>query len=175
MNIRQAYEKDAQTLAAIQVAAWKAAYQDVLPESWWTDFTEDRWERQFQQSIIEQTEEITVAEAGQQVRGYTVIGACRDADLNNRTVGEIWGLYVSPDHWKQGIGTALTNWACRELASRGYAVITLWVFDSNQNARQFYEHRSFFLDGSRKEMPPPLPPAVRYRKAQVKHHPAQKS
>jgi GNAT superfamily N-acetyltransferase len=44
-------------------------------------------------------------------------------------------LYLSPDHWRQGLGRQLFERVKEEQPS-GFV---FWVFQKNENARQFYE------------------------------------
>lgn len=60
-------------------------------------------------------------------------------------------LYLLPTHTRCGIGTALLNYAKRELPPP----IRLYTFQDNDAARQFYEHHGFraiaYSDGSTNE------------------------
>ena len=57
------------------------------------------------------------------------LGAGRDPDLDVSRTGEIWGIYVSPDYWRRGIGKRLAVEAERILKSRGYEDVVLWVLE----------------------------------------------
>jgi ribosomal protein S18 acetylase RimI-like enzyme len=168
MTIRWATPEDARSLAEVHVASWQSAYRDILPNSVRKGFTVDKWVRHFQQAIAERTEEITLIEDKGKILGYTIIGPNRDEDLKTENCGEVWGLYISPDYWRKGLGTRLTKWACRELKSRGYDIATLWVFQTNLAAREFYRGMGFASDGATKEVRAEAPLAVRYRK-RLKH------
>jgi putative acetyltransferase len=54
--------------------------------------------------------------------------------------GWIDQLYVLPGSQGRGIGTALVN-----VAQDQFAKLSLWTFQCNQSARQFYEKRGFLL------------------------------
>jgi GNAT superfamily N-acetyltransferase len=164
MNIRQASPEDARSLADVHVASWQSAYRDIFSDSVLEHFTIDKWVSKFQQMIAEQTQVIALIEDKRKILGYTIIGPNRDEDLKTENCGEVWGLYISPDHWRKGLGTQLTKWACRELKSRGYKIATLWVFQTNLAAREFYQAMGFASDGATKEVRPDAPLAVRYRK-----------
>lgn len=53
-------------------------------------------------------------------------------------------LYVKPDHRRQGIGSALMDWAERWAKKRGDRAIGLHVFITNQPAVNFYEKLGYF-------------------------------
>jgi GNAT superfamily N-acetyltransferase len=162
--IRRATPEDARSLAEVHAASWQLAYRDILSNSVRKGFTVDKWITKFQQMLAEDTQVIALIEDKGKILGYTIIGPNRDEDLKARNSGEVWGLYISPDHWRKGLGTRLTKWACRELKSRGYDMATLWVFQKNLAARTFYQTMGFASDGATKEVLPGAPLAVRYCK-----------
>lgn len=164
MTIRRATPEDVRSLAEVHVASWQSAYRDILPDSVRKGFTVDKWVSKFQQMLAEETQVIALIEDKGKILGYTIIGPNRDEDLKAEDCGEVWGLYISPDHWRKGLGTRLTRWACRELKSRGYDIATLWVFETNLAAKEFYQALGFANDGATKEVRAEAPLAVRYRK-----------
>lgn len=54
------------------------------------------------------------------------------------TPGWIDHLYVSPSHWRRGMGAGLL-----ELAKGRHEALELWTFQRNQRARNFYERFGF--------------------------------
>lgn len=165
VRVRRATAEDAPGLARVHVAAWREAYRGIVPDSHFERFTVEARTERFRQSLAEGSEETYVAEAGGEIAGLLTLGGCRDADLDEGTMGEIWGIYLAPEHWRQGIGTTL----CREgeglLAARGYSAAVLWVLEANEQARRFYEALGFQADGAKKEVHLVAPlTAVRYRK-----------
>jgi GNAT superfamily N-acetyltransferase len=72
------------------------------------------------------------------------------AELDGRIVGfaalvggELDGLFVEPDLWRQGIARALVDEATHQARQRGLAVTVI----ANPNAREFYEKCGFSLEG----------------------------
>jgi ribosomal protein S18 acetylase RimI-like enzyme len=93
------------------------------------------------------------------------MGGARDAEVDARRTGEIWGLYISPDRWRKGIGRQVVAEAERMLKAGGYESVVLWVVEANERARQFYEAMGFAADGASQEIDWGTPvKAVRYRK-----------
>ena len=152
MTIRWADYKDARSLAEVHVASWRDAYRGIIPDSVFEFFTIDRRENHFLEALKSQAEETALIEEEGKVAGFTTIGASRDKDAGEENEGEIWGIYISPDHWRKGYGRRLTRWAMLELGARGHKVVTLWVLEKNIAARKFYEAMGFTLDGATKEV-----------------------
>ena len=165
MNIRRATVNDAPKLAIVHVDSWQVAYRGIVPDSHLERFTYQRREEAFQQALAANLEETYLIEDNDQGVGILTIGASRDADLDVNATGEIWGIYITPDHWRQGIGRTLVHEAERILRSRNYTEVVLWVLEENRDARQFYEKMGFRVDGMSKivELGKPLK-AVRYKK-----------
>jgi ribosomal protein S18 acetylase RimI-like enzyme len=142
------------------------AYRGIVPDSHLERFTYQRREGAFQQALTANLEETYLIEDNDQAIGILTIGASRDADLDTSYTGEIWGIYIDPNYWRQGIGTTLVHEAERILQSRDYTEVVLWVLEENVDARRFYEKMGFCLDGTYRtvELGKPLK-AVRYKKA----------
>ncbi len=165
MNIRPATVDDASALARVHVDSWRAAYRGLVPESRLQGFDYHWRTERFRQSLATEAEETYVALVDEQIVGFLTIGAARDWDVDRQRTGEIWGIYLAPTHWRQGIGRQLADEAETMLRSRGYQDIILWVLEGNHAARRFYEALGFRLDGESKlvDLGAPLK-AVRYRK-----------
>lgn len=165
VHLRQATPEDAPGLARVHVASWQAAYRGTVPDLFLERFTVETRTERFRQSLAAGAEETYVAEADGQMVGLLTLGGCRDPDLDGHVTGEIWGIYLVPEHWRQGMGTMLCKEGEGMLASRGYAVAVLWVLEANEQARRFYEAMGFQADGVSKEIHLGIPlTAVRYRK-----------
>jgi len=165
MNIRRATPDDAPLLARAQVEAWHKAYRGIVPDAYLQSFSIKRRTECFRQSLATNSEETYVAEVANQVVGFLTLGKCRDSDVDPKTTGEIWGIYLSPEHWRKGVGRFLSEQGETMLASRGFSVATLWVLEANDQARRFYEAVGFEPDGATKEVKLGAPlTAIRYRK-----------
>lgn len=90
-----------------------------------------------------------VADLGRILAGFTGGGATRDDDLD-ASVGELYSLYVDPELWGRGHGSALHDAALGELVSRGYASAVLWVLEDNAHARGFYLARGWKPEGAQR-------------------------
>ena len=59
--------------------------------------------------------------------------------------------YLDPSAWSRGLGRQLMDSSVEELRRLGYREAVLWVLDSNQRARRFYEIAGWSADGGAKE------------------------
>jgi ribosomal protein S18 acetylase RimI-like enzyme len=165
MEIRRATPDDAVALAKVLIDSWRFAYRGLVPELHLDSLDYDRWAQRFRESLVQNEEETYVAERDGEVLGLLTLGGCRDADVDQAAVGEIWRIYLSPKHWRKGLGSRLHRYGERTLKLRGYTVVTLWVFAGNEQARRFYEGMGFELDGASKTLTLGASlEAVRYRK-----------
>ena len=87
---------------------------------------------------VEQIErgEVIVAELDDQLAGFAAV--IIDADI-----AELDGLFVEPDHWRKGIGSALVDIAVHEVRRQGLAMMVV----ANPSARSFYEKCGFTVEG----------------------------
>jgi ribosomal protein S18 acetylase RimI-like enzyme len=170
LKLRRAQANDAPKLAQVHVDSWQAAYRGVVPDSFLQGFTYQRRERAFRNALEENSEETYLLEENDVAVAILTIGPSRDTDLDVSVIGELWGIYIAPSHWRRGIGRTLVEEAERMLKARGFREIVLWVLEGNRSARDFYEAMGFHLDGASKivELGSPLK-AVRYVKKYDSH------
>jgi ribosomal protein S18 acetylase RimI-like enzyme len=83
-----------------------------------------------------------VASVGEQIVGYAGVGSERDTNAPANT-GELYALYVHPDHWGAGVGRALADAAVADLRDAGCSAVWLWVLEANIRARGFYARYGF--------------------------------
>jgi ribosomal protein S18 acetylase RimI-like enzyme len=163
--LRRAAPADAAELARIHVAAWQKAYRGIVPDSTLEQFTVEGRTERFRKFLAEDSSETYLAEHDSRAVGFLTLGPCRDQDVQHDTTGEIWGMYILPECWRQGFGKYLCQQGQSLLASRGFKIVTLWVLEANDQARAFYQAMGFAADGATKQLPLGIPlTAIRYRK-----------
>jgi ribosomal protein S18 acetylase RimI-like enzyme len=86
---------------------------------------------------------------GQGLAGFVAVGPSRDADAAART-GELYAIYVHPQFWDERIGAALHDAGLAALHAGQHQSATLWVLDTNQRARAFYDRHGWSTDGHTK-------------------------
>lgn len=148
--IREANINDSSRLAEIRVFAWRCTYKDFISlEELYNKMTVKNCEEMFNKWLSESTDKSTiyVYEENNIVKGYMIIGNCRDEDKNDLTY-EIWAIYIDPLFQRQNIGTQFVNYCLKEAKNKDKKEITLWVFEKNINTIIFYEKMGFVKDGN---------------------------
>jgi GNAT superfamily N-acetyltransferase len=101
-----------------------------------------------------------VAERRGRVEGVCSVAIpARDPD-EGPEVAEIPLLYVAPDAWRHGVGTALMRRALAEIEASGRRRAVVWVLEGNERAIRFYEALGWRLDGGRDRWTPPDYPGL---------------
>jgi ribosomal protein S18 acetylase RimI-like enzyme len=165
-TIRPATPKDAQRLAEIHVSAWQAAYRGQLDDEYLDGLKVDDRLEQHRRSLQEQRPDwrTWLAEDGGRAVGFAVTGPSEDADAE-RTTAEVYAIYLEPDRVGTGLGRDLFAHAVTDLRERGFDAITLWVLETNERARRFYEAAGWKPDGTitSERVDCEMRPTVRYR------------
>jgi GNAT superfamily N-acetyltransferase len=98
------------------------------------------------------------------VVGFAVTGPSQDADADPKT-GELYAIYLEPDRVGTGLGRTLFEHAVGDLRDRGFHTATLWVLETNEQARRFYDVAGWKPDGTltTERVDCEMRPTVRYR------------
>jgi ribosomal protein S18 acetylase RimI-like enzyme len=170
ITVREATVDDAEAITDAHVTAWQVAYRGMIPDSYLDSLDSERASRVERRRVnIGAPDEPAVfnlvGEADGAVAGWFAGGPSRDDD-RHETTGEVWAVYVHPDLWRGGIGTALMSAGLDRLAAQGYTEATLWVLEANRRARGFYERFGFRTDGATHffERDGHRAPEIRYRR-----------
>ena len=147
MIVRPARIDDVPALARVLVDSWRAAYRELVPGSYLQGFNYEWREESFRESLATGAEETFVVQLDRDIAGFLTLGTARDPDLDSSRTGEIWGIYLSPGHWRRGVGKKLVWEAERVFKSRGYESAVLWVLERNEQARRFFEAVGFNPEG----------------------------
>ena len=148
MTIRPATTADASAIAAIHVETWRAAYRGQIPDAILEALDVERSASLWRERVTRAVDSVFVAEDKETVVGFCNLVPSRDKDADPRNIAEIAAIYVHPQHWRKRAGRALCDCALGEAGRRGYQAVTLWVLDSNDSAKRFYESVGFHPDGA---------------------------
>ncbi len=136
-RLRRAGISDAVSVADIYVETWREAYPGMLPDRVLVGMSRDRQRHAWQHTICDPGQSVLLAEdTGGKVIGFGSCGATRHCSLPFS--GEIYTLYVGPDHQRRGAGSLLLGALLRDLRRRGHRAALVWVLADNPS-RFFYE------------------------------------
>ncbi|HSU76666.1 MAG TPA: GNAT family N-acetyltransferase [Burkholderiales bacterium] len=148
LTLREATRADARAIAEIHVAAWRAAYRDLMPQSYLDSLSVEERAPMWEKTIAQPgPARLALAALDGELAGFCLYGPTRDR-VAGPEVAEIYAVNVHPTRWRQGAGRLLCAHALREAASREHSAMTLWVMSGNGRARRFYQHLGFEADGT---------------------------
>jgi len=137
-RVRLATAADAEDLADVHVTTWQRAYRGMLPPDFLAGLDRHRrirWWRGF----IDDGGEVHV------VGDERVVGFCHAGSSEDAGWGEIFSIYVHPDHWRSGYGGELLVAGEEKLRAAGFDRALLWVLEDNDRARRFYERHGWVV------------------------------
>lgn len=139
VRIRAARPADAEGIAAVHVEAWRATYPGLVPSAVLVRLSRRAQTREWAAQLSRRNfaEWVVVAELGNgTIIGFGSCGEARSTGLPQ--AGEVYTLYVSPEHQDRGIGRALLLCLFDLLVDRGLTSALVWVLAENPS-RFFYE------------------------------------
>jgi ribosomal protein S18 acetylase RimI-like enzyme len=149
VTVRPASAADATAIGTVHVRTWQAAYAGLMPADALAALDiADRaafWRRVI--SVRADPAALFVAESGGEVVGFASVGRSGPADGAEPPAGQVYAIYVTPGQWSTGAGLALMRASVEHLGAQGFTEIRLWVLDTNERARRFYERFGFAPDG----------------------------
>ncbi len=149
MLIRFAAPQDAQAVAAVRVASWRATYRGTVPDSYLTamDPNESHWRA----VAAGETDgaELLVCEEDGRIVGFAAYGAAREPRFGHS--GELYATYYLPQAMGKGYGSAMMEAVTANLRRLGHRDMIVWVMEANARGRRFYETilRARMVEGSR--------------------------
>lgn len=137
IGIRRAEVAEAGRIADVHDAAWRQAYRGIIPGRELERMIARRgplwWERALRRHTA-----VLVLEVAGRVVGYATLGPNRMRMLPE--AGEIYELYIAPEHQGLGFGRSLFEAARLELRRYGLASFSVRVLADNEPAVDFYRH-----------------------------------
>jgi ribosomal protein S18 acetylase RimI-like enzyme len=136
ISIRRAKSEDAAALSGVFDAAWREAYQGIIPALALERMMARRGPRWWL-STIGRGRPLAVLDVGEAVAGYVSYGRCRDRSLP--ADGEIDELYLAPEYQGLGFGTRLFRAVRNDLSDRDIKRVAVWALIDNERACAFYQ------------------------------------
>lgn len=140
MAVRSATPEDAPAVRQVARESWHAAHDHAVGEDT-VERVIDEWYAvdDLRESIAREDRPMFVATADDEIVGFAQ-GGLTDEGPADAVVGRI---YVHPDRWGEGYGTALLDRLFEELRAAGGESVWLAVVADNEVGRSFYDRRGF--------------------------------
>ncbi|MBO2446671.1 GNAT family N-acetyltransferase [Actinomadura barringtoniae] len=142
--IRTAGVADTEAIEQVRSRSWRAAYAGLIPQVLIDAATGPEALERRRASFTEHPEVHTLlasTDAGDPI-GMAAYGPERDLPTSPKGV-ELYSLYVVPEHWSAKVGRALMDRVITDTRAAGNDLLVLWVLDTNERARRFYERAGF--------------------------------
>jgi ribosomal protein S18 acetylase RimI-like enzyme len=149
MELRRAEPADAIAVARVHVRSWQAAYRKLMPDDYLDQLRpEDRANKYDFGNLDPVRPQTIIATESGVIRGFATTAPAQESNMSD--YGELYGLYVDPDHWGRGIGVALVSAARTRLFHLGFRNAILWVLVGNVRAERFYRRDQWIPDGGQR-------------------------
>lgn len=147
MNIEKVTKNTAVQASTIYAMSWKIEYNGIIPQSYLDALSSERWVDKLGNTGYESFRaDYLLSDNGKFVATSSI---CKARDEEYADWGEIMSIYVLPEEFRKGYGSALFSYVTNQLKENGYSNIYLWVLEENQRARRFYEKMGFRANGDR--------------------------
>ena len=138
-QVRNAVAADASAVAEVHVNSTRTTYKGIFPDSALNRFSVEERAGQWSERIADSDESrvtLVGCDGAGRVVGFAAGGAERSGSLN--CDGELYAIYLLQTEQRKGLGTLLVRRFVKELGSRGFGPMAVWVLARNPACR-FYE------------------------------------
>ena len=146
--IRHGRRADWLAAARINVAGWQHAYRGAMDDAFLDAMDPEEWSgwraRRYGNPLPGIAHLVQYVDGS--LVGYCDVGPSRSDD--GAITGELYAIYVDPDLIGRGHGRPLLAAGRQTLGQMGHRRAELWVLDSNDRARRFYEADGWATDGA---------------------------
>lgn len=142
--IRSAMQKDAAAIGRVYCEGWKAAYDGLMPDFFLHALTPENCAPKPDHIAPDRR---LVAEVDGKVVGTVTFGKGRE----DGALAEIQSIYVLPDFWDKGQGSALFRAVVEKAKAQSYPGLYVWTLEGNARAKAFYERMGMTATGETRE------------------------
>jgi ribosomal protein S18 acetylase RimI-like enzyme len=160
--VRAARASDAEGLAVAQVASWRTAFAELVPEAVIAELASDDAVSQFAERwrdaitappTSKHRVHVAVEKPGDpEILGFAASGPATDEDLWPGTDGELYELHVVPAAAADGHDGRLLNAVADTFAEDGFSTGYTWALSGDEARIGFLEAAGWAPDGSRSNL-----------------------
>jgi ribosomal protein S18 acetylase RimI-like enzyme len=148
IRIQKMSESDAEKVATIHVRSWQVAYDGIMEQSFLDAINISNRALEWKNGMIHHPEIIRlVAEENGEIIGFASGGENRKLNLLPGADCELWAIYVHPDQFRNGAGSALFLEFKNQMIESGKHTLAVWVLRDNIQGRKFYERHGGVYQG----------------------------
>src|SRR5262245_7499874 len=138
--IRTATSDDLRAIALLHSLSWQTAYKGVVPDEMLTPRNIDQSVSSWRSTLESHPGNLTVAkDSDGKLVGFCCAGKVVDTKRSGPYEFEIYGLHVSPQFHRTGVGTALITSAFARMGALGFRRAIVWTLEGLGQSRRFYE------------------------------------
>jgi ribosomal protein S18 acetylase RimI-like enzyme len=149
IRVRPAAVGDATAIAEVHVRSWQKAYRGIFPDDYLDGLDVAERAETWAARLSQPNSTIVVETGDGAVAGFASSGPGLAHDGTELAgVGQVYAIYLDPQHWGAGLARPLLNEATDRLRAAGFTRAVLWVARDNARARRFYEKEGWAADGT---------------------------
>ena len=160
--VRAARASDAEGLARVQVASWRAAFAGLVPDAVIAELTSEEAVGQFAERwrdaisappTSKHRVHVAIEKPGEpEILGFAAAGPTTDEDLWPGTDGELYELHVLPSLAGAGHDGRLLNAVADTFAEDGFSTGYTWALSRDEPRLDFLKAAGWAPDGSRSNL-----------------------
>ena len=154
VSVRVGWADDAPAIAHVQLKAWRASYDGLLPAEV-LEVDPDVAARVWRQSLTrpaDARQRVLVALERNRVVGFALTSPAADPDCDPLRDGEVGELTLDPDERGKGHGSRLVQAAVDTLRADGVARALIWTVAADDDRRAFLASAGWEPDGAHREL-----------------------
>ncbi|AXT85210.1 GNAT family N-acetyltransferase [Aeromicrobium sp. A1-2] len=155
VSARLAWPDDGAAIARVQLASWRATYQDLIPAETLDALDPDEIAQRWAATVSTPKEarmRVLVALERANLRGFALVHPCYDPDSDQIADGEVGEFVIDPDHQRVGHGSRLLQAAIDTLAADKFTRALWWVDSTDDVLRSFVTESGWEADGAHREL-----------------------
>lgn len=137
ITIRPADLQDAERIADVHIRSWQEGYRGIVDPVCLRSLNPEESVNLWRGNLSSGKEKIFLAFNEAAIAGFSYF-LMPEASTETKE-GELVALYVHPDCFRQGVGSALFHHAAREVSEAGGTQMQISVLERHAAARSFYE------------------------------------